>query len=116
MPVAYVPLTLSLWLAMNLQHLIAQERAAQVAAAELAAHKTDSGAIADAARLLSGAAARGVPLKVSGLGGGWDGVHHTLTASDTDCMLAAVEEATLGPSTARTHVGCFETQSNAAKS
>ena len=85
------------------QHLIAQERAAQIAAAELAAQGTDSGAIADAARLLSGAAARGVPVKIAGLGGDWDGVHHTLAASDTDCMLAAVDEATLGPSAMHTY-------------
>ena len=84
----------------SVQHLLAQERAARIAAAELAAHSSDSGAVAEAARLLSGAAARGVPLKISGIGGGWDGVHHALTASDTDGMLAAVEEASLGPSTA----------------
>ncbi len=84
------------------QHLIAQERAARIAAAELAAQRTDSGAIGDAAKLLSGAADRGVPLKIAGIGGGWDGVHHTLADSDTDRMLAAVEEATLGPSTVHT--------------
>ena len=78
------------------QHLLAKERATQIAAAELAAQSTDSGSIADAAQLLSGAIERGLPLKMSGLGGGWDGVHHMLAASDTDCMLAAVEEASLG--------------------
>ncbi len=89
------------------QHLIAQERAEQIAAAELAAQSTDSGAIADAARLLSGAATRGVPVKVAGLGGGWDGVHHTLAASDTDCMLAAVDEATLGSSAVHMYSVCI---------
>jgi hypothetical protein len=77
------------------QHLLAKERAAQVTAAELAEQRADSGA-ADAARILTGAASRGLPLKVSGLGGGWDGVHHALTTSGGDNMLAAVEEATLG--------------------
>lgn len=81
-----------------MQHLLAKERAAQVAAAEMAAQSTDSGAIADATRLLSGAAARGLPLKISGLGGGWDGVNHALGGLDRQDMLAAVEEATLGPS------------------
>ena len=79
------------------QYLLAKERSKDLAAADQAEQHGGSSGAAEAVQMLENAAGRGLPLKVSGLGAGWEGVHHSLATHGEGRMLEAVEEVTLAP-------------------